>query len=89
MYLNENALAATFNKNEQLDMHNLVSGLLGDVFALTEDQSNIQHKDNRLYGLSQLFQSSKAIVRGMWGFNKQEMIHHYMSKCMIIGGMKG
>ena len=57
-----------------------------NAFAFTEHRNNLRHKDNRRYGLSQLFQGGEAMVRGIWGCNKHELTEQYTNKRTMEGG---
>jgi hypothetical protein len=65
-FQNVDGLPAKLNNNSHLDTAKEVADDLQlDAFAFAEHRNNLKHRDNRRYGVTQLFQGGEAMVRGI------------------------
>jgi hypothetical protein len=86
-FQNVDGLPAKLNNNSHLDTTKEVADDLQlDAFAFAEHRNNLKHRDNRRYGVTQLFQGGEAMVRGIWGCNKHENTEEYNNKRTMEGG---
>lgn len=86
-YQNVYGLPANISNNPHLDsLKEVADDLELDAFAFTEHRNNLKHKENRRYGLTQLFQGGEAMVRGIWSCNKHDNTEQYINKRIMEGG---
>jgi hypothetical protein len=87
VYENINGLMAKLSGNEKLDkLRQVLDDLEADVFGFNEHRVNKKHKDNRKYGVTQLFDGGESLVKGIWSHNKHERVDKYLAKRTQEGG---
>lgn len=84
---NLNGLPAKLHNNTKLEQQkSALDDLEVDIFGFNEHRNNLQHKDCRKHGISQLFNGGETMVKGIWCSNEREEIDKYVRKRSREGG---